>query len=88
MSRLREEPAHLLSPVKGHQQRKQRLMVFKLISINFSEIRSVEKTDKLLSHCSEPKERDKMSALLVIRAGATAEALTRTPHYQALTANS
>lgn len=84
LSRMREEPAHLLSQVKGHQQSKQRLMVFKLTQIHFSEIRSVEKINKPFSHRSESKHREKLSVLLLIRAGAGAEALPRTPHCQAL----
>lgn len=87
-SRMREEPAHLLSSVKGHQQRKQRLMEFKLIWIHFSETSSLEKINKLLSHCSDPKEREEISALLFIRAGAIAEALMRIPHCQGLTRSS
>lgn len=84
LSRMREKPAHLLSQVKVHQQSKQRLMVFKLIQIHFSEISSVEKINKLFSRCSESKHREKLSELLFIRAGAIAEALPRTPHCQAL----
>lgn len=81
---MRKEPAHLLSQVKGHQQSKQRLMVFKLIWTHFSEISSVEKINKLFSHRSESKQREKLSELLFIRAGAVADALPRTPHCQAL----